>query len=249
MLTTNKKGLGSRNERRGKPSCAGSHARRENNIKPSFLVPRPLPLKVTGVTLIEMVIFIVIVGVAVTGVMSVYINVSRNSAVPMVKMRSIELAQSFLEEILLKAYDDNTPNGGGCVRYPAGSSNCPVPGGAPDAASPTLATFGAEGESRMNFDDVDDYHNLAYCGNNTTDADALCTSPCQDITDDADNSLINEYAGYTVCIRLSFAGTELNSVAPGTSTSVLAEDAKRIDVIVTDHLNSRVVLSAYRLNF
>lgn len=202
--------------------------------------------KQQGVTLIEMVVFIVIVGIAVTGVMATYINVTRHSADPMIKMRSIELGQSFLEEILLKAYDDNTPLGGGCVRFPSGSSRC-ASGGA--ASAQTVAAFGADGELRDTFDDVDDFHNLAYCGDNTTAADAACTNPCTDLIDNEGNDISAEYAGYTVCIRLSFAGTEVNSIAPGTGTNVLAEDGKRIDVIITDHLNSRIVLSAYRLNF
>ena len=234
-------------EGRGKPSCIGSHDSCGKYIKPSSLVTRRSSLKVTGVTLIEMVIFIVIVGVAVTGVTAVYINVSRSSAVPMVKMRSIELGQSMLEEILLKAYDESTPNGGGCVDFPAGSSRC-VSGDT--ATSTTVADFGTDGETRSSFDDVDDYHNLAYCGANTTAADALCSGSCPRLLDDAETDIADEYAGYTICVRLSFAGAEMNSVAPGVgTTSVLAEDAKRIDVIVTDHLNGRVVLSAYRLNF
>ena len=41
----------------------------------------------------------------------------------------------------------------------------------------------------------------------------------------------------------------MNSVTPGTGTTVLSNDAKRIDVIVTDQLKSRMVFSAYRANF
>ena len=48
---------------------------------------------------------------------------------------------------------------------------------------------------------------------------------------------------------VSFAGNEMNSVTPGTGTTVLSNDAKRIDVIVTDQLKSRMVFSAYRANF
>ena len=211
-----------------------------------------------GISLIELVIFIVILSVALTGITLIYINTTRYSADPMVRIRSIELAQSTLEEILLKAYDDNTPVGGGCVRFPAGSSRCPA-GPNPDATSQTAATFNdeeggatpANPQIRALFDDVDDYHNLAYCGTGGT-ADAACTNACIDMVDESGNLINNEYRGFAICIRVSFAGgagTEINNVNPGTGSDVLTEDAKRIDVIVTDPLNSRISLSAYRLNF
>ena len=195
-----------------------------------------------GVTLIELVIFISIVSVALVSVLGIYLTSSRYSADPMIGIRTIELGQSFLEEILLKSYDDNTPNGGGCVTY-AANSRC---------ASTTAANAGLQaegGENRSTYDDVDDYHNLRYCGNNVTAADAACSAGCSPMLNAAGNNIATEYAGFSVCVRVAFAGNEMNTVAPGTGTTVLANDAKRIDVIVTDHLNSRMVFSAYRTNF
>lgn len=204
-----------------------------------------------GISLIELVIFIVIISVALTGITLIYINATRYSADQMVRIRSIELAQSTLEEILLKAYDDSTPVGGGCVRFPSGSSRCPA-GPNPNATSQTIAAFGNDaGENRATFDDVDDYHNLAYCGTGGTAA-AACTAACNPLLDESGNNIAANYTGFAVCIRLSFtggAGSEINNVAPGTGNDVLTEDAKRIDVIVTDPLGSRINLSAYRLNF
>ncbi len=197
-----------------------------------------------GVTLIEMVIFIVIVGIAVTAVMSVYISTTRTGADPMVRIRGIELGKSILEEILLKAYDNSTPLGGGCVQFSAGS-RCTS---GPSATAQSAAGFGSDGETRATFNDVDDYQNLAYCGANVSAADAACTRPCQPLLDEAGNDISAHYAGYAVCIRISFAGTEVNNTSPP-GVSVLAHDAKRIDVIVTDHIKSRYLLSAYRLNF
>ena len=203
-----------------------------------------------GISLIELVIFIVIMSVALTGITLIYINTTRYSADPMVRIRSIELAQSTLEEILLKAYDDATPVGGGCVNFTA-NSRCPV--GAPP--NPTAATeavgLTTDGEAnRSLFDDVDDYNNQLYCGDNVVPANTACPAlACQDMLDGSGNDISTEYSGLSVCVQVSFAGNELNAVAPGTGTNVLANDAKRIDVIVTDTLNSRIGLSAYRLNF
>ncbi len=207
--------------------------------------------KQKGISLIELVIFIVILSVALTGITLIYINATRYSADPMVRIRSIELAQTTLEEILLKGYDESTPSGGGCVRFPSGSSRCPV--GNPDATSQTNASLGAEEgtTNRALFDDVDDYHNISYCGTGAT-ADASCTNTCLPIVNESGNNIATKYAGFAICIRVNFAGgagAEINNVSPGTANDVSGNDAKRIDVIVTDSLNSKINLSAYRLNF
>lgn len=59
-----------------------------------------------GFTLIELVIFIVIVSVAVVGILSVMNTVVKSSADPMVRKQATALADSILEEILLKSYAD-----------------------------------------------------------------------------------------------------------------------------------------------
>ena len=203
-----------------------------------------------GISLIELVIFIVIMSVALTGITLIYINTTRYSADPMVRIRSIELAQSTLEEILLKAYDDNTPIGGGCVQMSnAATTLCTsgiTPASDPDAGTPLTA----EEANRTLFDDVDDYHNLLYCGQNVVPSNTACPAlACQAMQDGAGNDIAAEYSGFSVCIQVSYAGNELNTVAPGTGTNVTVNDAKRIDVIVSDSLRSRISLSAYRLNF
>ena len=211
---------------------------------------KPGTLSQKGISLIELVIFIVILSIALTGITLIYINTTRYGADPMVKIRSIELAQATLEEILLKAYDESSASGGGCVRFPSGSSRCPA--GNPTATAQTTAAFGADGtETRSTFNDVDDFHNIAYCGTAGT-ADASCTSACIPMLDESGTDIATEYAGFGICIRVSFAGgagAEINNVNPAPANDVSTNDAKRIDVIVTDPLNSKINLSAYRLNF
>lgn len=96
-----------------------------------------------GVTLVELVISIVIMSFAMVGVLSAFgLGVSR-SADPLWQNKSLKLAQLYLDEILAKSYDDNTPVGG-----------------LPHVAAPSCAGLGPDsGESaRIDFDDVDDYH-------------------------------------------------------------------------------------------
>lgn len=59
-----------------------------------------------GFTLIELVIFIVVVSVGVVGILSVMNLTVQHSADPVVRKQAAALADSILEEILLKEYDD-----------------------------------------------------------------------------------------------------------------------------------------------
>jgi MSHA pilin protein MshD len=69
-----------------------------------------------GFSLVELIFFIVIVGLGLAGILSV-MNVSvARSADPMVRKQAMALADSLLEEILLKAYDDPDGVGGETTR-------------------------------------------------------------------------------------------------------------------------------------
>lgn len=200
-----------------------------------------------GVTLIEMVVFIAIVSVAFTGIIMVFINTGKHSADPLVKIRTIELGQSVLEEILLKKYDDNTPVSGACVDY-SSNTRC---SNAPDGETTLQADIDpitTLPETRSTFDDVDDYHNLEYCGDNVTSGDASCTGSCSTLVNESGIDISAEYSGYSICVQVAFAGNELNNVSP-VATTVLTNDAKRIDVIITDPLNSKMTFTVYKLNF
>lgn len=60
----------------------------------------------SGISLIELVIFIVIVSVGIAGILSVMNVTVMHSADPMVRKQAAALADSILEEILLKDYAD-----------------------------------------------------------------------------------------------------------------------------------------------
>lgn len=86
----------------------------------------------------ELVISIVVIGIAVAGVVLAMSQSTRRSADPMVLHQAVAVAESYLEEILLLPYDE-TAASGAAENYPA--------------ADPGEA-------GRADFDDVNDYHNL-----------------------------------------------------------------------------------------
>ncbi|MBU2099392.1 MAG: type II secretion system GspH family protein [Gammaproteobacteria bacterium] len=100
-----------------------------------------------GVTLLELVVVIAILAVAMVGVATgISAAISRTSDV-MVETRAVALAQSYLDEILGKRFDENSAPRG----IPPCRSNCTdeVDFGLDDVES-----------ARDDFDDVDDYHGL-----------------------------------------------------------------------------------------
>lgn len=62
--------------------------------------------RLRGFTLIELIIFIVVVGVGLAGILSVMNTVVKSSADPMLRKQQVALADSILEEVLLKAFAD-----------------------------------------------------------------------------------------------------------------------------------------------
>ena len=63
-----------------------------------------------GFTLIELIIFIVVVAAGLAGILSVMDSAVKSSADPMVRKQAMALADSILEEILLKPYEDPDPS-------------------------------------------------------------------------------------------------------------------------------------------
>jgi MSHA pilin protein MshD len=57
-----------------------------------------------GLSLIELVVFIVVVAIGLTGILSVLILTSEKSADPIVRKQGIAVAEAMLEEVLLKDF-------------------------------------------------------------------------------------------------------------------------------------------------
>lgn len=63
-----------------------------------------------GFTLIELIIFIVVVGAGLAGILSVMNTVVKSSADPVAAKQTVAIAESMLQEVLLKEYAN--PTGG-----------------------------------------------------------------------------------------------------------------------------------------
>jgi MSHA pilin protein MshD len=88
-----------------------------------------------GMTLVELVMTIVIIGIAAAALFSAMAAITGHSADPMLRQQSLAIAEAYMEEITLQAFPTSTS----C----AASNN---------------------GAGRGNFDDVCDYNGLFYGG-------------------------------------------------------------------------------------
>ncbi len=79
-----------------------------------------------GVTLVELVVFIVVVSIALVAFISVYNNAMINSVDPLIRVRALECAQKKLDEVTARKFDENTPTGGipACGSAEPGAAAC-----------------------------------------------------------------------------------------------------------------------------
>ncbi|MCP4767046.1 MAG: type II secretion system protein, partial [Gammaproteobacteria bacterium] len=60
----------------------------------------------TAFTLIEVLVTLVVIAVAATALLSVFSNMVRGSADPVIQQQATTIAESYMEEILRKPYED-----------------------------------------------------------------------------------------------------------------------------------------------
>lgn len=65
-----------------------------------------------GFTLIEAIVFIVVVSIALVSLFGVINYAASRSVNPVVNMRALECAQAKMDEVLSRKFDENTPSGG-----------------------------------------------------------------------------------------------------------------------------------------
>jgi MSHA pilin protein MshD len=113
--------------------------------------------KQCGVSLIELIMFIVIVSTALAGIMLVMNVTTRNSADPLVHKQALAIAESLLEEVELMPFTFCDPDDP-AAETATGVGDCAVP-----------EVLGAENDvsrydAALPFDNVSDYHGFAMNG-------------------------------------------------------------------------------------
>ncbi|MDX2368854.1 MAG: type II secretion system protein [Colwellia sp.] len=180
--------------------------------------------KIYGFTLIELIVGIVLLSISFSLIITLILPLSEKSAEQIHQVRASELGQSIMNEILARAFDENSDMAGGLVRCSGGTTECT----SPDQSN--VLHLGPDGtETRQTFNDVDDYD----------DYDS-------DVTDD-DNALGSAfsslYPGFRVQIDVCYSNFN------GTCNNSSVEIAKLITITVTTPQDSNFIFSFYRANY
>jgi len=179
------------------------------------------PRRQGGLTLIELLVFIVIIGIGLAGILGVLDFTLKNSANPLIVKQQIAIAESLLEEVRSKALTYCDPD----------DANLETATSAAGCASAAQGLGPSTGEDRYSstqpFDHVGDYHGFAMNG----------------IRPPHDNTVIAALANYSARVAIS----EVGSTAP---LSVgIAGDVLKIDVTVSAPGQPDLTLTGYRYRY
>ena len=172
-----------------------------------------------GLSLVELIMFIVIVTTAVAGVLMVFNLTTQKSADPQVRKQMLAVAEALLEEVELKAFtycDPDDPN----AALAATTSSAGCTGSTNGANDESKLPLGPEAtEIRATYDNVSDYNGLNLV-------------PASDING-------TQILGYTAAVSVSQQQLE---------AGIPLDASLRITVTVT-HGNDSLSLSGYRLRY
>ncbi|MCC7412156.1 MAG: type II secretion system protein [Gammaproteobacteria bacterium] len=179
--------------------------------------------RLRGVTLIELIVSIVVLSVAITGIVLAVVSVTQRSADPMVQEQASAIAQAYLEEVMLRPFCDPDLD---VDTDPATPLACPIDCTGPVCGACRGAGAGTEA-ARPLYDDICDY-------------DGLATSGAFDQT----GAALPGLGGYQVTVEVVDSGVSLDGLAADSGQAAL------INVTVSHPaLDIPVTLSAYKANY
>lgn len=173
-----------------------------------------------GFSLIEVVIGMVVMSIAFAVISSLILPTEQQSADQLHQIKAAELAQSYLNEIQGKAFDENSDKAGGIIRC---GENLTVCTNEIDFGPDTDEIDDITGDIlRHLFDDVDDYHLYS-----------------EKITSTS-SSLHDGYRGFSLAINVTYNGTQIG---------LAADAAKEVSINVTTPLGTVITFTTYRVNY
>ena len=143
-----------------------------------------------GLSLIEVVVFIVVLGIGLAGMAILYNQLTLASVDPMVRKQALAIANSLMEEIQLRPFTYCDPDDP-LVYTAANPGACGIP-----------EAIGAEGETRYadpRYDNVNDY---------------AAFPPMIGSIQDINNLTVNGLAGYSASVAVANGGGDFPAAVP-----------------------------------
>lgn len=186
-----------------------------------------------GISLVELIMFVVIVSLGIVGILSVMNVTTKASADPMLRKQALAIAESLLEEIQLQAFTYCSPldanattalSAAGCFDAANSEDNLPA----------TARVSNAPGAARV--------------ANNVADYNALSLPVIYNITGVSSDGINDtDVPGYSALVKITQVGNGVGSAPAAlanTNTDVL-----QIDITVTDPGKNTIVLTGYRFRY
>ncbi|EGX6964145.1 TPA: type II secretion system protein [Vibrio alginolyticus] len=192
--------------------------------------------KSSGMTLIEMIIAIVLMGIAMVAFTSFLVPQIRDSAIPHYQTRAAALGQGFMSQILSRGFDENSDFDGGLVRCGEtvlGGKDCSTSLGADsDESNPA------------SFNDVDDYIGCWY----TKSTKAKCNStPLYELSNVLGTSMESDYKNFRVEVKVQYVESDGTGVNNPSLEEITAY--KRVTMTIYAGQTQPLTLSAIRGNY
>jgi len=187
----------------------------------------------SGLSLVEVVVTIVVLGIGLAGLLTLYNQLTRASVDPIVRKQALAIASSLLEEVELKAFTYCDPDDAN-VLTATSTAGCTsaahVDGMGPDTTPPSVTAETRDAEPR--FDHVNDYNGFAMGSGVAAPNHQIKTVSA---------TVVPELADYSASVTVAATA----DLAP-----VGANDELKINVVVT-HVPSgtTVRLQGYRLRY
>ena len=186
----------------------------------------PLPRQ-RGVTLVELIMFMVIVAIALAGIVQVMRMTTANSADPLRRKQALMIAEALLEEVRGAGFSYCDPRSANADSA-AGSGECTI-----------AEAFGNEdpGNSPRPYDNVNDYVDVA------TTPKAAFNNGANVLADALGRSM--NLTGYSATV--SIVPDRLGDIVPADATA--NTDALRIRIVVKYGASDAVTLDGYRARY
>lgn len=188
-----------------------------------------------GITLVEMIVVIMILGIALTGITQMMGSISARGAVTFDETKAMGLAQSYMDEVMARAYDESTPVGGVPPCNAPSAATCALAinfgPGTTVSGSTCVRVTGAGSEetpcelTKTVYDDVDDFHGLD---------EGLGAALDKPLTNSSGEARLG-YENFRVQITVTQPNATL--------------DAKRVVVTVTQVNGEALEFTSYKANF
>jgi MSHA pilin protein MshD len=187
-----------------------------------------------GVSLIELIVFIVIVSLALAGILGVYNQAVRGSADPMARKQAVSVAESLLTEAMMRPFtycDPQDPVNDPSATPPTSGASCTGGAGGTNDQNAGGGALGPRpaGETRYSatnpFDNVADYNGLSMAAGIYSVDDG--TTPMAGLS------------GYTAQVAVTRSGGTFG---------LSADEVLRIDVTVQGR-GETITLTGYRFRY